>query len=101
MTNLGQVCFFSNFVTTHLFSGVGFGSLSWEHLFFTGFKIVIKWWMIKISKGVGMSNREFQISRGSYFFFFYQSKLMSHVGLVSPDTTLKEKPKIKLLTALF
>ena len=101
MTNLGQLYFFSNFFTTHLFSGVVFGSVSWEHLFFTGFKIVIYWWMIKISKGVGMSNREVQISRGSPFFLFYQSKLMSHFGLVSPDTTLKEKPRIKLMTALF
>ena len=44
ITNLGQVCLFSNLITTQLFSdGVGFEFVSWEHLFSTGLQIVIYW----------------------------------------------------------
>ena len=46
-------------------SMMGFESVSWEH------KVVIYWWMTKISKGVGMSKRR-RIA-------------------VSSDTTLKER----------
>ena len=48
MTNLGQVCLFSNLIKTPV---QFFGPVSWEHLFLiTDFKVVIYWWMIKISK---------------------------------------------------
>ena len=44
MTNLGQVCLFSNLITTQLSSdGVSFEFVSWEHLFSTGLQIVIYW----------------------------------------------------------
>ena len=65
-------------------------------LFLTGFKVVIYWWIIKISKGVGISKKgkiKYQ-GGGGLFFLFYQSKLMSHfvhVIPVSPDITLKER----------
>ena len=56
MTNLGQVCLFSNLITVlHLFNDVDFGiGVVGASLFFTGFKVLIYWWMIKISKGVGI-----------------------------------------------
>ena len=40
---------------------------------------IIYWWMIKFSKGMGISKRgRFKYQVGSLFFLFYQSKLMSH-----------------------
>ena len=80
--------------------------LSWSHLFnyafwigaagtsfFTGFRIAIYSWIIKISKKVGMSKRErIQHHEGCLFFLFYRSKLMPRfvsVIPVSPDITLK------------
>ena len=90
MTNLGRVYLFSNLITTHLFNGVGFGAVSWEHLFF------FYWFQgRKISRVEDIKKREDQISRGkSFFFLFYQSKLLSHFVpdiLVSLYTTLKER----------
>ena len=46
----------------------------------------------KFQKGARMSKRErVKCQRGSDFFLFYQSKLLSHFVLVSPDATLKER----------
>ena len=98
MMNLNQVCLFFNLITAPIqwcefwVSVVGIP-------FFTNFKVVIYWWMITNSKGVGASNIKYQIGRikyqgGESFFIFYQSKLMSHFVPVIPFsryTTLKER----------
>ena len=61
-------------------------------------------WMIKISKGVGMSKSGRIKYQGGVFFIFFSIKTMSNfvpVIPVSPDTILKrEMPVIKFMTAL-
>ena len=95
MTNLGQVCPFSNVNTTHLFSGVGVGSVSWEHLFFYWFQgrnLLVDDRNLK--RGGDIKEGGSNIKGEPFFFFFYQSTLMSHLAPVipvSPDTTLKER----------
>ena len=42
-------------------------------------------------KGFGIQKEENQISRGEFFFFINQSKLLSHYFHVSPGTTLKRE----------
>ena len=42
-------------------------------------------------KGGEVKKGEDQISRGEYFFLFYQLKVLSHFAPVSPDTILKER----------
>ena len=75
---------------------MGFESVSWEHFsifyWFQGRNLLVDNQSFK--NGGNVKKREDQISRGSLFFLFYQSKLMSHfvpVTPVSPDTTLKER----------
>ena len=70
------------------------GNISFYY-WFQGRNSVIHWWVIKISKRVWGYQKEggSNINGGVFFFFFHQSKLMSHfvpVIPVSPDTTLKE-----------
>ena len=52
--------FWANFITwlLHLLIGKGFGSVSWEQLFFYWFQGRNLLAMIKISKGVGISKKE-------------------------------------------
>ena len=92
MTNLSQVCLFSNLITIPV-QWCGFWvSFMRTQLFFTGFKVKIYWEMIKIPKRVGKSKRgRIKYQGGSIFFFFYQLKVLSHFAPVSPDTILKER----------
>ena len=98
MTNLDQVCLFSNLITAPVqWCGFWVGVLSWEHLFYLQVSIAIYWLMIKISKGVAISKEgriKYQGGGGVFFLLFYQSNLMSHfvpVYPISPDTTLRER----------
>ena len=55
---------------------MGFESVTWKHLFFTGFKVVIYWWMIKMPKGVGMSKTaKTKYQEGVFFFLFINQNL--------------------------
>ena len=108
MTDLGQVCLFSNLMSPFSFHDLCMLGLDltcsvvwvWigvvrTSLFFIGFKVVIYWQMIKILKECeyqkeGRSN----IKGAVFYFFFYQSKLISYfvpVIPVSPDTTPKKR----------
>ena len=92
MTNIDQVCLFFNLITIPV-QCCGF----WDRCrgissFLTHFKVIIHWGIIKILKGVEMTEKD-QISKGESF-FFHQSKHLSYfvpVIRVSPDTTVEER----------
>ena len=94
MTNLGQVCLFLNLIKL-VFSGVGSGLVSSEHLFFfywfQGRNLLVSYQNFK--RRGDIKKREVQMSREGVF-FITQSKLMSHfvpVIPVSRETTLKKR----------
>ena len=64
-------------------------------LFFTGFKVVTYWWMMKNFKGSGdVKKSEDHISSGESFFSFLSIKSYATFCScypVSPDTTFKER----------
>ena len=51
MTDLGQVCLFSNLITIPVQWCELWVGVAGTQLFFTGFKVGIYWDMIKISRG--------------------------------------------------
>ena len=100
MTNLGQVCLFSNLITIHVaaqwcgFSRASFGLVWWEPS--SLYMVRRLEFIVRLSifqKGVGKSKRgESNINGGSSFLFLInQSKLLSHFVSVSPDSTLIER----------
>ena len=92
MTNLDQVCLFSNLITTPVqWCGFGVGVMR-AQLFFYWFQGRNLLGDDQNFKRVGDAKKgESQISRGQRFFLFYQSQVLSHFVPVSPDTTLKER----------
>ena len=81
MTNLGQSIYISVLTwLLHLFYGVGFGSVSWKHLFlywFQGRNLLVgdqnfKW-------GGNIKKREDQISRAESFFKFFINQNLHHI----------------------
>ena len=107
MMNLNQVCLFFNLITAPTqwcefwVSVVGIP-------FFTNFKVVIFWRMIRNSKGVGASNIKYQIGRikyqGGVFFYFLSVKtyvtFCSCHSFFSIYYTKREMARIKLMTVL-
>ena len=80
-----------------LFNGVSFGRLVFGWC--RGTQLLFNWfegWNLlgddqNFKKGLGIQKKENQMSRGDFFFFVSQSKLLSHFFHVFPDTTLKER----------
>ena len=92
MTNLGQVCLFSNLITTPLQRCCGFWiGVVGTSQFFSGFKVAMYRWMIKISKGVGMSKSGRIKCQGGVLSFFQTMSNFVPIIPVSPDTILKER----------
>ena len=74
MTNIDQVCHFFNLITIPV-QCCGF----WDRCrgissFFTHFKVIIHWGIIKILKGVEMTEKD-QISKEESFFFFINQNI--------------------------
>ena len=96
ITNLGQVCLFSDLITIPVQCCEFCVGVVGTQLFFTGFKVEIYWDDPNLKIGREVLKEENQISRGEPFFPFYQLKLLSHFVSVSPDTyTKREIPRIK------
>ena len=102
MTNLGQVCLFSNLITTWNYCTYWccefwLGAVG-TSLFFTGFKVVICWWMNKILKWVGISKRGGIMYQGGSLFL----SIKTYVTSCSCYSyfSKKEMPTINLMTAL-
>ena len=79
--NLGKVCLFSNLITT-LVHWCGFwdGAVGASR-FFTSFKAVIYWWMIKISKRMGILKR----GRIKYQAKRIRSVFLNHYSVFVPE----------------
>ena len=101
----GPICFFSSLIT-HLFSDVGFGSVSWEHLFFYWFQgrnLLVHDQNFK--RGWDIKKKEDQISRGKSFFPYLSIKtcvtFSSCYSCFSRYYLKMEMPRLKLMAALF
>ena len=85
MANLGQVYLFSNLITMPVqWCGFWVGALGKQLSFY--------WIQGRNLQGDNQNFKRFVVSRRGTikksFFLFYQSKLLSHIAPVFPDTTL-------------
>ena len=94
MTNLDQVCLFSNLIAIPVQWFVFWVGVVGTQLFFAGFKVGIYWEMIEISKEIGKSKRgRIKYQGGAFFFFFINQYFLSHFVPVSSDTYIKIKER--------
>ena len=89
---LDQVCLFSNLITIPVQWCEFWVSVVGTELLLTGFKvgIFIRRWTKFQKRWGSQKGVKSNINRRA-FFFFYQSKLLSHFVPISPEITLKER----------
>ena len=79
MTNLDQVCLFSNLTAIPVQWCVFWVGVVGPQLFFAGFKVGIYWEMIEISKEIGKSKRGRIKYQGGAFFSFLSINTFCHI----------------------